>query len=134
MSSLSAILLDDDFYHYMLEHSVMDNGLRLANIEAFICLKAKAYLEIAKRIANGSKEDSKQLRKHKGDVFRLAVMLAPDNVFEVPDSIKLQLQTFANSIADDLPGKELFKSMGLGGTPPEKVFNQILKSFQLVRE
>lgn len=134
LSSLSAILLDDDFYHYMLEHSVMDNGLRLANIEALISLKAKAYLEIAERIANGSKEDSKQLRKHKGDVFRLAVMLAPDNVFEVPDSIKLQLQTFANSIADDLPGKELFKSMGLGGTPPEKVFNQILKSFQLVRE
>lgn len=134
LSSLSAILLDDDFYHYMLEHSVMDNGLRLANIEALICLKAKAYLEIAERIANGSKEDSKQLRKHKGDVFRLAVMLASDNVFEIPDSIKLQLQTFANSIANDLPGKELFKAMGLGGTCPEKVFNQILKSFQLVRE
>jgi hypothetical protein len=134
LSSLSAILLDDDFYNYMLEHSVMDNSLHLANIEALICLKAKAYLEIAERIAQGSKEDSKQLRKHKGDVFRLAVMLTPDNVFQVPDSIKLQLQTFANSIAGDLPGKELFKSMGLGGTPPGKVFNQILKSFQLVRE
>nr|NQU93750.1 hypothetical protein [Bacteroidota bacterium] len=131
LSSLSAILLDDDFYHYMLEHSVMDNGLHLANIEALICLKAKACLEIAERIANGSKEDSKQLRKHKGDVFRLAVMLTENNVFELPDGIKTQMQTFADTIAGDLPGKEIFKTMGLGNISPENVFNQIIKSFQL---
>ncbi len=36
LSSLSVILLDDDFYNYMIEHSVMDNGLHLANVEALI--------------------------------------------------------------------------------------------------
>ena len=131
LSSLSAILLNDDFYHYMLEHSVMDNGLHLANIEALICLKAKAYLEIAERIAQGSKEDSKQLRKHKGDVFRLAVMLTENDVFELPENIKVQMQAFANEIAGDLPDKVIFKSMGLGNIAPENVFVQILKSFQL---
>ncbi len=134
LSSLSAILLNDDFYNYMIEHSVMDNGLHLANIEALISLKAKAYLEIAERITKGSKEDKKQLRKHKGDVFRLAVMLTENDVFELPESIKAHMQSFANEIAGDLPDKAVFKSMGLGGTSPEKVFNQILKSFQLVRE
>lgn len=131
LSSLSAILLDDDFYHYMLEHSVMDNGLHLANIEALICLKARAYHEIAERIAQGSKEDSKQLRKHKGDVFRLAVMLTENDMFELPENIKTQMQSFADTISDDLPGKELFKTMGLDTIDPQNVFNQILKSFQL---
>jgi hypothetical protein len=131
LSSLSAILLNDDFYKYMLEHSVFENGLHRANTEALICLKAKAYLEIAERIANGSKEDSKQLRKHKGDVFRLAVMLTENDVFELPESIKTHLQNFTDAIAGDLPGKEIFREMGLGSIAPENVFLQIIKSFKL---
>lgn len=119
LSSLSAILLNEDFYHYMLKQSVLENGLHRANTEALICLKAKAYLEIAERIANGSKEDSKQLRKHKGDVFRLAVMLAENDVFELPESIKEQLQGFVNAITGDLPDKAIFKEMGFGAIEPE---------------
>lgn len=131
LSSLSAILLDDDFYRYMVERSVLDNGLHLANIEALICMKARAYLDIAERIANGSREDNKQLRKHKGDMFRLAVMLTENDAFELPESIKEQMQTFVKTIADDLPDKTIFKTMGMGSISVEKVFLQILKSFQL---
>lgn len=131
LSSLSAILLDDDFYNYMLEHSVLKNGLHRANTEALICLKAKAYLEIAERIANGSNEDSKQLRKHKGDIFRLMVLLTENDVFKLPQSIKTHLQRFVNAIAVDLPGKALFKEMGLGSVEPEKVLTRLIKSFKL---
>jgi hypothetical protein len=131
LSSLSAILLNDDFYKYMLEHSVFENGLHRANTEALICLKAKAYLEIAERIANGSKEDRKQLRKHKGDVFRLAVMFTENDFFVLPESIKIHLQNFTDAIAGDLPGKEIFKEMGSGSIDPENVFQQITKSFKL---
>ena len=131
LSSLSAILLNDDFYHYMIKNSVLENGLHRANTQALICLKAKAYLEIAERIANGSTEDSKHLRKHKGDVFRLAVMLTENEVFELPESIKIQVQKFTDTITSNLPGKELFKDMGLGGINPENVLNQLIKSFKL---
>lgn len=131
LSSLSAILLDDDFYHYMLDHSVMDNGLRLANIEALICLKAKAYLEISERIANGSTEDSKQLRKHRGDVFRLAVMLTENDVFELPERIKADVQLFAGILKTDLPGNAIFKEMGLSNIDPNNVFEQFKKSFKV---
>jgi hypothetical protein len=131
LSSLSAILLNDDFYHYMIDHSELENGLHRANPEALICLKAKAYLEIADRISKGSREDSKQLRKHKGDIFRLAMMTAEDNVFVLPEGIKIHMQAFTDTIKEDLPGKEIFKEMGLGDIEPENVMNQILKSFQL---
>ena len=44
LSSLSAILLNDDYYNYLIEHSQMEEGLHHASIEALICLKAKAFL------------------------------------------------------------------------------------------
>jgi len=134
LSSLSAILLDDDFYHYMIKHSVINEGLRLANIDALICLKAKAYLEITERIANGGKEDKKHLRKHKGDVFRLAVMLTNKDVFELDGRIKTEMQVFADLIADDLPDKIIFKNMGLEKINSKEVFKQILKSFRLEKK
>jgi hypothetical protein len=131
MSSLSAILLNDDYYNYVLEHSVMENGLHLANTEALICMKAKAWLDITERIANGGTEDAKQHRKHKSDVFRLAVILAESDVFVLPESIKSHLQTFVNVIAHDLPDKAIFKEMGLGNMEVERIFKQIKASFYL---
>ncbi|TAL58903.1 MAG: hypothetical protein EPN85_10470 [Bacteroidetes bacterium] len=131
LSSLSAILLQDDYYKYMLEHSILENGLHRSNTEALICMKAKAWLEITERIAKGSKEDSKQLRKHKADVFRLAVTLADKDVFKLPENIKKHLQSFADAIADDLPDKAIFKEMGMNNMQVENVFEQILKSFRL---
>lgn len=131
LSSLSAILLSDDYYHYMIEHSSNENGLHRANLEALICLKAKAFLEITERIANGSNEDEKHLRKHKADVFRLAVMLRENDLFELPDTIKAHMQAFADTIAQSLPDKEIFKVMGLGSIEPQTVFSRLLKSFGL---
>jgi hypothetical protein len=57
--------------------------------------------------------DSKHIRKHKGDIFRLGSLLAADSIFELPDSMKADLQEFVNTAKNDLPGKELFKDLGL---------------------
>lgn len=132
LSSLSAILLSDDYYKYMIDQSTLEDGIHRANTEALICLKAKAYLEISERIANGSNEDAKQMRKHKTDVFRLAVTLTEDDIFDLPESVRDHLQKFANTIANDLPDKAIFKEMGLGNIDVEKVFHQLIKNFNLI--
>lgn len=131
LTSLSAILLKDEYYDYLTVHSTKDDDLKRANIEALICLKAKAYLDIAKRIQAGSREDSKKLRKHRGDVFRLTVMLAEEDVFDLPESIKADMLEFSNSIKDDLPDKAIFKEMGFGNIDPGDLYHQIITSFQL---
>jgi hypothetical protein len=131
LSSLSAILLCDDYYNYLIDHSRIDNGIHLANLEALICLKAKAYLEIADRISKGSKEDRKQLNKHKNDVFRLAVMLSADSSFELNESIKVDMQAFVDTIADKLTIKAVLIEMDISNTEPTSIFQQIIKSFQL---
>ena len=131
LSSLSAILLDEDYYNYTLQHSIVEDGVHIASIEALICLKAKAFLNMSMRKADGEKIDEKNIRKHKTDVFRMAVMLTAENVFELPESIRADLQDFTNRIKGELPGQAMFKEMGLGNMAPEKVFQQLLNNFQL---
>lgn len=131
LSSLSAILLNDDYYNYMIEHSQVEDGLHHADIEALICLKAKAFLEIKERIENGSNEDSKQLRKHKADVFRLTVMLTPESEFDLPKTIQAHVNQFAELTAGDLPDKAIFKEMRLSNIDPNNVFEQFKKSFRV---
>ncbi len=131
LSSLSAILMDDNYYNFMIEHSIDEDGLHRANTEALICLKAKAYLEIADRIAKGGTEDKKHLKKHKADVFRMAVMMNEGEVYELPDPIKEQLRTFMKIAAEDLPDKAIFKEMGLGNVNVKNVYDQLMVTFQL---
>ncbi|MBU2554198.1 MAG: hypothetical protein KKF98_07030 [Bacteroidetes bacterium] len=130
--SLSAILLSDDYYNYILTHSYIDeNEVHLANTESLICLKARAFNDMTARKAQGENIDSKKIQKHKSDIFRLAVTLTTADVFELPQTLKSDLQKFVAATADNLPGKELFKALGLGTIDPQDVLNQILKSFQL---
>jgi len=131
LSSLSAILLNDDYYYYILENSLMEDGILRAQTEALICLKAKAWLDISKRLAEGSNEDSKKLTKHKGDVFRLAVIITESDSFDLPKSIKSDLQAFADAIAGDLPSNAIFKEMGLSNMETQKVLKHLKSSFKL---
>jgi hypothetical protein len=131
LSSLSAILLDDDYYNYVIEHSQIEDGVRRADTESLICLKAKAYFEIKDRIEKGGKEDAKHLKKHKGDVFRLGVTMGEEDIHELPQRLKEDMQNFFDEVKDDLPGKEIFKEMGVGKIDSEVVYLQLMKSFGL---
>lgn len=131
LASLSAILLSDDYYNYILTHSFFEYDVHLANTESLICLKARAFNDMTIRKAQGEDIDSKKILKHKSDIFRLAVTLTPATVFELPQNIKTDLQNFTATVADNLPRKEQLKAMGLGIINPQNVLNQLLKNFQL---
>jgi hypothetical protein len=127
LSSLSAILLDDTYYHFVSDHSEIVDGIHWASIEALICLKAKAFIDISRRIQEGSKEDKKLLRKHKGDVFRLGILLAESQVYMLPAQLFEDMAFFLDLIKDDLPNKAMFKDMGVV-VAPTNVFYQIKSS------
>lgn len=130
-SSLSAILLDDEYYNYTIEHSKVDDGLNIANPEALICLKAKAFLDMTEQKAQGKDVDSKNIRKHKTDIFRMATMLSSDDEFDIPDSIKSDILNFANKVKDDLPDKKMFKDLGIPNMDVDDLFKQFLANFNL---
>ncbi|MGB3079829.1 MAG: hypothetical protein WBB31_12170 [Saprospiraceae bacterium] len=131
LSSLSAILLNDEYYEYIIEHSKVENGLRMANIESLIVLKAKAFLEIRDRIANGQKEDSRHITKHKNDVYRLGVMLTETDSFNLPPLIKSHMMYFMEEASKEIPDARFFKDFGAAGVDPKAVHDQLITSFKL---
>ena len=72
VSSLSAILLNDDYYKILLDGKTVINGLSVLRPEYLILFKAKAYLDLRERKENGEKVDSNDIKKHKKDVLRIA--------------------------------------------------------------
>ena len=129
--SLSAILMDDDYYNFTIQHSQLDNGIHLANTEALIGLKAKAFLDYKTRKENGEKIDEKQLRKHKMDIFRLLLLLTPEDNFTIAESIKSDIANFVEVVKDDLPDKQIFKEMGAGNVNVKELFKQLINAFNL---
>jgi len=126
LSSLSAILMDEEYYKFTIEHSSIEEGAHIAAPETLICLKAKAYLDLTKRKARGEKIDERNIRKHKTDIFRLAVLLPPEQKYELPDSIKADFKAFTAVIENDLPDKALFKQMRMGNIDVKAVFDQLI--------
>ena len=131
ISSLSAILMDDDYYNFTIQHSQLDNGIHLANTEALIGLKAKAFLDYKTRKENGENIDERQLRKHKMDIFRLLLLLTPEDNFTIVGSIKSDITNFAEVVKDDLPDKQIFKEMGAGNVDVQDLFGQLIRAFNL---
>lgn len=131
LSSLSAILMDDDYYDFTLRHSCVEEGVHIANIESLICLKAKAFLDMLARKSAGEDVDSKHISKHKKDVFRLGAMLSPADQFELPSGIREDLMCFCESVDDDMPNADFFKSAGLTGVLGQHIIAQMRTSFSL---
>ncbi len=128
LSSLSAILMDNDYYHFTIEHSVLEDGVHIANIESLICLKSKAFLDLSQRKAKGESVDSKHIAKHKKDVFRLAAMLTPTSKFDLPDTLKADVSSYYDAIMQELPNADFIKSAGLGKVTSLQIVEQLKKA------
>lgn len=131
LSSLSAILMNDEYYNFTMEHSHTLEAIRLANTESLVCLKAKAYLDLTQRKANSEAIDEKNIRKHRSDIFRLAATLGEDVLFELPVGIQTDLNLFDKMISQSIPDKAFFKSVGLLNINPEEVFQRLYSVFHI---
>ncbi|MCK7468889.1 MAG: hypothetical protein MZU91_12715 [Desulfosudis oleivorans] len=78
VASLSAILLDDAYYEFILAGRREVDGLPWVGEDRLIPLKASAWLDLGERQAKGEPIDTKNIRKHANDVLRLSQLLAPD--------------------------------------------------------
>lgn len=128
LSSLSAILMDNDYYRFTIEHSTLEEGVHIANIESLICLKSKAFLDLTQRKARGESVDSKHIAKHKKDVLRLAAMLTPMSKYELPETLKRDVQDFCGIVVQDLPNADFIKAAGLGNVTCQQIVEQLRKS------
>ena len=95
--SLSAILLHDAYYDLVRQqHDVID-GLAIANAASLIPLKAYAWLDLTRRLSQGEQIDSRKIKKHRSDVFRLALTLPATSGPELPEEIRADVRRFLDS-------------------------------------
>ncbi|MCD9026609.1 hypothetical protein LDO26_00065 [Luteimonas sp. BDR2-5] len=94
VSSLSAILLDDAYYGFIMEGRRQAEQLAWIEADRLIPLKASAWLDLNARAAAGEHVDTKNIRKHMNDVFRLSQLLAGDQRIALPEKVAQQLGEF----------------------------------------
>jgi len=96
LSSLSAILLDDNYYPLILNGRDDLDGLSCLKVEYIIILKAKAWLDLHQR-----KADSRKVNRQKNDVIRLFPLLNPSMRIDIPEAIQDDLKEYLKAIAED---------------------------------
>lgn len=131
LSNLSAILLEEDYYHFTIAHSSIRDNAHFANTEALICLKAFAYLDNKKRKEEGANIKTRDIEKHKNDVFRLVFMLNPDDRFALPDKLVKDLRLFVEVVRIELPNPQIFNINGFGMQNIQSIFDRFLQIFNL---
>ena len=109
ISSLSAILLDEDYYNLLKSNKIVIEEISVAGAESLILLKAKAFIDLSKRKEEGYSIDSKDIKKHRNDVLRLSQLLSQDQRITITDKLRSDFSEFidALSVDDNIDLKQL---------------------------
>jgi hypothetical protein len=115
--SLSAILLNDAYYEALQNATRTIDKITVLNETLLIPFKAHAFLDLSDRLAAGQKIDSKTIKKHRNDVFRLVQLLPKGVTVNLSGPIQADLKRFLD--ADNADGGIDMKALGLPFTHDE---------------
>lgn len=101
VASLSAILLDDAYYAFIVDGHRNTERLPWIGAEQLIPLKARAWIDLSERKAKGENVDAKDIRKHANDVLRLSQLLTPDSRIALAPQISQDLNRFLYGLVAD---------------------------------
>jgi len=99
VSSLSAILLNDAYYQFVISGRRNNPALPTwIGEDRLIPLKAIAWLEMNARVSAGEPIDSRKINKHLSDILQLTTLLKSDTKVDAPAPVKVDLQQFIDSV------------------------------------
>ncbi|MCD8568824.1 MAG: hypothetical protein LRY50_11035, partial [Geovibrio sp.] len=101
INSLSAILLNEEYYDMIKNNCVSENNITFVQKEIIIPLKARAYIDNISKKEKGIFVGDKDIRKHRGDIFRIADTIAPDTRISIPSLVQKDLADCLNMLRDD---------------------------------
>lgn len=128
ISSLSAILLDDDYYTFLKAGKTNVSGVTVLDAVYLIPFKAKAWIDLSDRKTSGEHVDSKNIRKHKNDVFRLTELIDPSIQITAPAGVLDDIHIFISRMA----GEEVdLKQLGIVGRSKEQILQELEKIYKM---
>jgi hypothetical protein len=86
------------------------DGFSIIDIETAILFKIKAWLDIKERLDRDEHVDSRNIKKHKNDIFRLLANVDPSVKVEVDEKIEKDIRLFVERINQDRPD---LKNLGI---------------------
>ena len=110
VSSLSAILLNDDFYEFMLKGRTVIQGLSVLSTSYIIPFKMMAWINLMKEKSDGKHVNSRDLRKHKNDVFQLFQIVPEGERVEVTGAVADSVDRFLELIIHE---NIVFSNLGI---------------------
>lgn len=125
-SSLSAILLNDDFYNFMLEGRKIVAGVSVLAENYIIPFKMYAWLDLKRRKEAGEHVNERDYKKHKNDAFRLLQIVNTDEKVSGSGLVRESVERFLGEIEKEQIRVEQF---GLMITKEEAM--ELLKSIYL---
>jgi hypothetical protein len=103
VSSLSAILLDEQYYELVRRNGRTIQGVPTVTGACLIPLKVKAWLNLSERKQNGENIDQHDIDKHRTDVFRLLMTLTLGDTIELTQAIRNDFGKFIEKLPTDSP-------------------------------
>jgi hypothetical protein len=132
VSSLSAILLDDDYYNFTLKNSEVIDGIRVPSDVALIALKAKAFLSNRQRKADGQPVRTIDVVKHRSDVIRLAAVIERSPADGVNFPIWRDMTEFVRILGEEQDTvRDVMKEIGLRGIDRAEIIEVLRVVFNL---
>lgn len=126
--SLSAILLDADYYAVIHAHKREYLGVPVITEHALIPLKARAWLDLSKRRAEGERVDSRDVKKHRSDIFRLYGLLVPSQVVELPEAARSDMREFLAAQRGQVDAGYL-KNLGITDESGDEILDSLAQMF-----
>jgi hypothetical protein len=130
ISSLSAILMNEAYYAMVMNHRETIGKLSLIKAEALIPLKARAYLDLGNRNAAGERVDSRNIRKHHNDVFRLFTVLDPMRRIPLAPEVFADLTAALDRAEIETADLDL-KQLGIARRKPSEVIAELRRIYGL---
>ena len=115
VSSLSAILLDEEYYRLLIENRTSAGGVAVLSVEGLIPFKAKAWLDLSARRAGGQAVDEKSVKKHRNDVCRLAMS----------EGVRADMRRFLEAYESDPVDPKALKIKGVGAQQVVEVLKSV---------
>lgn len=127
--SLSAILLDDDYYSLLASGVAVTRkyGIPTLAHEYLPVFKMRAFNDLSDKRKRGEAIREGEIGKHRRDVFRLVSIMPPKTQIDLPRAIRDEIERFLDNVT--LPSRNYMKSIGLGNTTLEQIKGAIRSTY-----
>ncbi|SER32670.1 hypothetical protein [Parafannyhessea umbonata] len=98
LSSLSAILLDENYFEFVRQGIVNRHGVPVPDVLHIIPLKMRAHMDLNRRHDAGEHVRRKNLTKHRSDVLSLSDLLTDGDSCALPDAIVADVIEFLDGL------------------------------------